>query len=193
MSQPPDLGSESLGSGSATQPGIGLVAALPSKQQECPDECFQEGSETRLNFSFSLALLFFSQTGPSMGNFPRTTPLLFHRDVCPLRTLWVVFLKARIFERLSLTPRKIWHNSALRVVYFMCVLSLRNPSMQHTSVASHNAADRKSYIFALFDAERCRHCTSWFNWKRSWFRLLQLSMMKSYFDSVQQGESIHAI
>lgn len=44
-----------------------------------------------LFFSFS----FFFKTGLSMGNFPRTTPLLFHRDVCPLRTLWVVFLKAK--------------------------------------------------------------------------------------------------
>ena len=40
-------------------------------------------------------LSFFFQTGLSMGNFPRTTPLLFQRDVCPLQTLWVVFLKAK--------------------------------------------------------------------------------------------------
>lgn len=67
------------------------MGPLPYKQQESPDECFREGSETRPNFS----LFFFFQTSLSMGNFPRTTPLLFYRDVCPLRTLWVVFLKAK--------------------------------------------------------------------------------------------------
>lgn len=39
--------------------------------------------------------LFGFQKGLSMGNFPRMAPLLFHRDVCPLRTLLVVFLKAK--------------------------------------------------------------------------------------------------
>lgn len=91
--QPLVLGSKSLGSGRVTQRASrsgAMMGLLPSKQQECPDECFQEGSETRPNFSF-----FLFQTGLSMGNFPRTTPLLFHRDVCPLRSLWVVFLTAK--------------------------------------------------------------------------------------------------
>lgn len=48
-----------------------------------------------LPLSLLFFLSFFFQTSLSMGNFPRTTPLLFYRDMCPLRTLWVVFLKAK--------------------------------------------------------------------------------------------------
>lgn len=53
------------------------------------------GNKTKFFFLFFFSFFFFFQTSLSMGNFPRTTPLLFHRDVCPLRTLWVVFLKAK--------------------------------------------------------------------------------------------------
>lgn len=60
------------------------------------------GNKTKFFF------LFFPQTGLSMGNFPRTTPLLFHRDVCPLRTLWVVFLKAKGRGKEKEKGRKIY-------------------------------------------------------------------------------------
>lgn len=47
------------------------------------------GNKTKFFFFF----FFFSSQALSMGNFPRTSPLLFHRDVYPLQTLWVVFQK----------------------------------------------------------------------------------------------------
>lgn len=82
-----------------------VMGLLPSKQQECSDECFREGSETRPIFFF---FLLFFLTGLSMGNFPRTTPLLFHRDVCPHRTLWVVSLRAKGRGKEKEKGGKIW-------------------------------------------------------------------------------------
>lgn len=70
---------------------LGCDGTAPSHQTAgVPWWMFLRRIGNKTNFSF-----FFFQTGLSMGNFPRTTPLLFHRDVYPLRTLWVVFLKAK--------------------------------------------------------------------------------------------------
>lgn len=67
------LTSESLGSSRVTQPVSGL--RLPwdcSKQQECPDECIREGSETRPTFSF----FFFFSDRPFRGQFSQDDPII---------------------------------------------------------------------------------------------------------------------
>ena len=94
--QAADLSSESLGSGRVTQPVSGLRLrwdrSPPNSRSTLMNVSEKDRKQDQI---FLFSFFFFLQTGLSMGNFPRTTPLLFRRDVCPLRTLWVVFLKAK--------------------------------------------------------------------------------------------------
>lgn len=73
---------------------------------ESPDECSCKRSETKPNFSLL-------SDRPFCGHVSQGTQLLFHTDVAPLRTLWVVFFKAQ--QVIGKEQSKIWPNHPWRL------------------------------------------------------------------------------